>query len=254
MLTAIVSGEPVIAQEAVLPFDVQEKTITQIQQAIINKQITTQGVVEAYLRRVQAYNGTCVNEPQGILGPVTPIAHARQINALSTLNLRPAARAAWEFDARKARSLNDAVDDAENMPDALETAAAQDQQFARTRTTRRSAARRRHRDQGSVRHVRHAHDVRRGRRLRQRPAARRCNVREATARRGRDHPGEGEPCRVRGRRRAQFVRRHLLQPVRHRARARHVERRLGDSGRGEPRDVRNRRGNGRLGALACVGE
>ncbi len=132
MLTAIVSGEPVIAQEAAPPFDVQEKTIAQIQQAIINKQITTQGVVEAYLRRVQAYNGTCVNEPQGILGPVTPIAHARQINALSTLNLRPAARAAWKFDARKARSLNDAVDDAENMPDALETAAAQDQQFARS--------------------------------------------------------------------------------------------------------------------------
>jgi Asp-tRNA(Asn)/Glu-tRNA(Gln) amidotransferase A subunit family amidase len=60
------------------------------------------------------------------------MAHARQINALSTLNLRPAARAAWNFDARKARSLTDPVDDAERMPDALETAAAQDQQFART--------------------------------------------------------------------------------------------------------------------------
>jgi amidase len=132
MLAAILGDEPVIAQEAALPFDVQEKTIAQIQEAIINKQITTQGVVEAYLRRVQAYNGTCVNEPQGILGPVTPIAHARQINALSTLNLRPTAREAWKFDARKARSLNDAVDDAENMPDALETAAAQDLELART--------------------------------------------------------------------------------------------------------------------------
>jgi hypothetical protein len=63
---------------------------------------TTRSVVEAYLRRIKAYNGTCVNEPQGILGPITTIAHARQINALSTLNLRPAARTKWGFDARKA--------------------------------------------------------------------------------------------------------------------------------------------------------
>jgi amidase len=132
MLAAILSEGAVIPQESAPPFDVQEKTIAQIQQAIINKEITTRGVVEAYLKRVQAYNGTCVNEPQGILGPVTPIAHARQINALSTLNLRPAARTAWKFDARKARSLTDAVDDAESMPDALETAAAQDRQLART--------------------------------------------------------------------------------------------------------------------------
>jgi len=113
-------------------FDVQEATIAQIQQAILKKQITTRGVVEAYLKRIQAYNGTCVNEPQGILGSVTTIAHAKQINALSTLNLRPAARAAWKFDARKARSLTDKADSAANMPDALETAAAQDLQFART--------------------------------------------------------------------------------------------------------------------------
>jgi len=113
-------------------FDVQEATIAQIQQAILKKQTTTRGVVEAYLKRIQAYNGTCVNEPQGILGPVTTMAHAKQINALSTLNLRPAARAAWKFDARKARSLTDKADSAANMPDALETAATQDQQFART--------------------------------------------------------------------------------------------------------------------------
>jgi Asp-tRNA(Asn)/Glu-tRNA(Gln) amidotransferase A subunit family amidase len=113
-------------------FDVEEATIERIQQAILKKQITTQGVVEAYLRRIQAYNGTCVNEPQGILGPITPIARAGQINALSTLNLRPRARAAWGFDARKARSMTDMVDEARNMPDSLETAAAQDQQFAKT--------------------------------------------------------------------------------------------------------------------------
>src|SRR5438128_7058255 len=113
-------------------FDIQEATIDRIQDAIRKKQITTRAVVEAYLRRIKAYNGTCVNEPQGILGPITTIAHAGQINALSTLNLRPAARAQWSFDARKARTLTNAADDAPTMPDALETATQQDREFART--------------------------------------------------------------------------------------------------------------------------
>ena len=39
---------------------------------------------------------------------------------------------------------------------------------------------------------------------------------------------------------AQFVRRDVLQSVRHRARAGHVERRIGDLGRGQPRDLRDR--------------
>jgi len=128
-----VSVVPLFAQQRrAAGFEIQEATIAQIQQAILGKQITTRGIVEAYLRRIQAYNGTCVNEPQGILGPITTIPRARQINALSTLNLRPAARAAWKFDARKARSLTDPVDASPDMPDALETADAQDRQFART--------------------------------------------------------------------------------------------------------------------------
>jgi len=114
------------------PFPVEEATISGIQQALQQKQITTVGLVEQYLWRVQAYNGTCVNQPQGILGPITTIPHIRQINALVTLNLRPAARMKWGFDARKARSLTDAADTSTAMPDALETAAAQDAQFART--------------------------------------------------------------------------------------------------------------------------
>src|SRR5262245_44718347 len=73
-------------------FEIHEATIDRIQQAIQQKQITTRGVVEAYLRRIQSYNGTCVREPQGILGPITTIPHAGQINALSTLNLRPGTR------------------------------------------------------------------------------------------------------------------------------------------------------------------
>jgi Asp-tRNA(Asn)/Glu-tRNA(Gln) amidotransferase A subunit family amidase len=131
-LGVMLNGVPAVSQRSASSFDVQEATIAQLQQAILKKQITTRGIVDAYLKRIQAYNGTCVNEPQGILGPITTIPHARQINALSTLNLRPAARASWGFDARKARSLTDKSDNAANMPDALETAAAQDQQFART--------------------------------------------------------------------------------------------------------------------------
>jgi Asp-tRNA(Asn)/Glu-tRNA(Gln) amidotransferase A subunit family amidase len=122
------SGQTKRAQD----FEIQEATIDRIQDAIRKKQVTTRGVVEAYLRRVKAYNGTCVNEPQGILGPVTTIAHAGQINALSTLNLRPASREMWGFDKRKARTLTNTADDAGNMPDALETATQQDREFART--------------------------------------------------------------------------------------------------------------------------
>jgi hypothetical protein len=50
------------------------------------------GLVELYLKRIKTYNNTCVSEPMGILGPITTIPHARQVNALSTLNLRPPTR------------------------------------------------------------------------------------------------------------------------------------------------------------------
>ncbi len=113
-------------------FQVHEATIAELQGAIQKRQVTTVALVEQYLRRIKAYNGTCVNQPQGILGPVTTIARAGQINALSTLNLRPAARERWGFDARTARSLTDRADAAADMPDALDTAAAQDREFART--------------------------------------------------------------------------------------------------------------------------
>ena len=113
-------------------FHLEEATIGHIQQAILARQITTEQLVRLYLARIKAYNGTCVKQPQGILGPVSPIANAGQINALSTLNLRPAAREALGFDARKARSMTNANDDDPAMPDALEIAAALDRQFAQT--------------------------------------------------------------------------------------------------------------------------
>ena len=100
------------AQQRTAPkFHVEEATISDIQEAITSNRITTAGIVESYLKRIKAYNGTCVNQPMGILGPVTTIPHARQINALSTINLRPAARKEWGFDDRKARSMTDSAED-----------------------------------------------------------------------------------------------------------------------------------------------
>ncbi|WP_211254873.1 amidase family protein [Nevskia soli] len=125
-------GTPTQAVAAAPKFHLEEATISSIQGAILSKQITTEQLVRLYLARIKAYNGTCVKEPQGILGPIETIPHAGQINALSTLNLRPATRKAMGFDDRKARSMTDSVDNAANMPDALEVAAAQDREFART--------------------------------------------------------------------------------------------------------------------------
>jgi len=125
----LTTATPGFAQGARTRFHLEEATIAGIQDAIRNGQITTVGLVELYLRRIKAYNGTCVNQPQGLLGPITTIANAGQINALSTLNLRPAARARWGFDDRKARSLTDRADEGSSMPDALEVAAAQDRRF-----------------------------------------------------------------------------------------------------------------------------
>jgi len=68
----------------------------------------------------------------GILGPITTIPHARQVNALSTLNLRPPTRTTWGFDERKARSMTDTDDNNPNMPDALEVGADQDKKFKQT--------------------------------------------------------------------------------------------------------------------------
>src|SRR6266568_7298914 len=115
-------------------FQVEEATIEDIQAAILRGELTSTGVVQLYLNRIKAYNGTCVNQPDGILGagPITPIKNARQLNALMTLNLRPAKREALEFDRRKARSMTDPVDNDPAMPDALEVAAQQDAYLAST--------------------------------------------------------------------------------------------------------------------------
>jgi len=129
----IAAGATVSAQpQSSTKFHLQEASIADIQRAILAETITSTSLVELYLKRIKTYNNTCVSEPRGILGPVTTIPHARQVNALSTLNLRPPARKTWGFEERKARSMTDMDDNNPNMPDALEIAAAQDKQFKQT--------------------------------------------------------------------------------------------------------------------------
>ena len=104
---AVVAPSPA---SAATRFHLEEAGIADIQSAILHRQLTATQLVHLYLQRVKAYNGTCVREPQGILGPVETIPDAGQVNALQTLNLRPAARRQWGFDERKARSMTDGVD------------------------------------------------------------------------------------------------------------------------------------------------
>ena len=113
-------------------FRVEEVTIAGIHQAITAKRLTATQLVRLYLDRIKAYNGICVRQPDGLLKVITPIPNAGQLNALQTLNLRPAVRREYGFDDRKARSMTDAADDNPAMPDALQVAADLDRRFAQT--------------------------------------------------------------------------------------------------------------------------
>ena len=197
-------------------------------------------LVELYLKRIKTYNNTCVNQPMGILGPITTIPHARQINALSTLNLRPAARKTWGFDERKARSMTDMDDNNPNMPDALEVAAAQDRQFKQTGKLVGPL-------HGVVMAIKDQYDTFDMRTtsgadaaVRQRSPSRGCHLRQAAAGCRSDHSGQGKPGRIRNGRRAQFLWGNILQSVRHGARTGHVERGLGGIGGRKPGHLRDR--------------
>ncbi len=123
---------PAAAESGSTPFRIEEATIAGIQSAILNHQVTAVQVVKLYLARIKAYNGPSVEYPDGILGPIKTMPHAKGIGALITLNLRPATRQAMGFPDRTARSMTDSADNDPNMPDALEVAAQQDEEFART--------------------------------------------------------------------------------------------------------------------------
>lgn len=91
------------AAPASAQFRLEEATITDIHRAITASQMTAVGLVERYLERIKAYNGVCVEQPEGILRTIRPIPNAGQINALQTLNLRPAtARPAASTIAKRA--------------------------------------------------------------------------------------------------------------------------------------------------------
>lgn len=113
-------------------FHLVEADIDQIQTAMRSGALTARQLVTLYLRRIRAYNGVCVEQPDGPLGRIRTIPNAGQINALSTLNLRPKVREQWGFGPRKARSMTDPVDDDPAMPDALEVADHLDRMFAQT--------------------------------------------------------------------------------------------------------------------------
>ena len=134
-LASFILLTPSLVSAQTANFQIEEATIDEIQAAILKGELTSTRVVQLYLNRIRAYNGTCVNQPDGVLGlgPITPIKNAHQLNALMTLNLRPAKREKLGFEPRKARSLTDPADADPAMPDALEVAAQQDGYFASTR-------------------------------------------------------------------------------------------------------------------------
>lgn len=106
-------------------FHLEEATIADVHRAIRAKQITVTQLVQLYFKRIEAYNGTCVKgdvDPATglMLGDLTPIENAGQLNAYMTLNIRGK------------RSKTDTADNDAKMPDALEVAKAQDAYFART--------------------------------------------------------------------------------------------------------------------------
>lgn len=106
-------------------FRLEEAAIADVHRAIEAKQLTAAQLVTLYLKRIEAYNGTCVkgavDPASGFqLGDIEPVEKAGQLNALITLNLRGK------------RSKTDTADNRPDMPDALETARALDAEFART--------------------------------------------------------------------------------------------------------------------------
>ena len=116
-------------------FRLEEATIADVHRAFRAKQLTATQLVNLYLKRIKAYNGTCV---EGALDPatglhladITPIANAGQLNAFITLNLKEDKRIALGFPDKVKRT-HTGPDDAK-FPDALDRARELDRHFART--------------------------------------------------------------------------------------------------------------------------
>jgi Asp-tRNA(Asn)/Glu-tRNA(Gln) amidotransferase A subunit family amidase len=132
MIAGLTAIAPRASAQPASSFKVEEATIADIQQAILDHKLTSTELVKLYLARIKAFNGKGVEEPDGLLKPIKAIPHAKGVNALCTLNLRPATREAMGFDAHYARSMTNPADNDPSMPDALEVAAAEDAAFAKT--------------------------------------------------------------------------------------------------------------------------
>jgi amidase len=119
----VLAANPAGAQRGA--FRLEEATIADVHRAITARQLTASQLVNEYLKRIAAYNGTCV---KGVIDPATgfqlgdiePVENAGQLNALITIN------------QRGKRSKTDSADSDPAMPDALEVARQLDAEFART--------------------------------------------------------------------------------------------------------------------------
>src|SRR5437588_1770790 len=124
VLLLMALSDPAMSAEA-RNFRLEEAAIADVHRAILAKELTATQLVTYYLKRIEAYNGACVNgivdaKTGFVLGDIAPKEKAGKLGALMTLNLRGK------------RSKTDAADNNPDMPDALETARALDEVFART--------------------------------------------------------------------------------------------------------------------------
>src|SRR5215475_11936417 len=119
----VLAANPASAQRGA--FRLEEATIADVHRAILARQLTASQLVNDYLKRIAAYNGSCVkgaiDPATGFqLGDIEPVENAGQLNALITIN------------QRGKRSKTDSADSDPAMPDALEVAKQLDAEFART--------------------------------------------------------------------------------------------------------------------------
>src|SRR5215475_15075234 len=85
----VLAANPASAQRSV--FRLEEATIADVHRAILARQLTASQLVSEYLKRIAAYNGTCVkgavDPATGFqLGDIEPVENAGQLNALITIN------------------------------------------------------------------------------------------------------------------------------------------------------------------------
>jgi Asp-tRNA(Asn)/Glu-tRNA(Gln) amidotransferase A subunit family amidase len=131
-------------------FHLVEATIADIQSALRRRELTCTDLITLYFKRIKAYSGHCVQYdtdgdgsspdydffmPSGkgvYLGVVSPIPNAGKVNAIQSVNLRPAHYTALGFAPPHdpgPRSETDLTDTDPSLPDALEVAAQLDQTF-----------------------------------------------------------------------------------------------------------------------------